>query len=151
MSLHTHHKAEACQTHWIHEQHLGANYPDEPAKIARVPAIPAAHVAIRVILADMLMTESACSCSILLVRIGQHQPIYSLCDKDMLLVLLKLDIMSKIVFGSDLHSPPITTLHYMHRDTFDVACCACHHGCFPDALASHNASKPSSADDLQES
>jgi len=101
-------------------------------------------------LAYMLMTESICSRR-MLVRIRQHQPINSLCDKDMLLLLLKLDIMSKIVFGSNLHSPPITTLHYSHRDTIDVACCACHHGCFPDALASHNASKPSSADDLQES
>jgi len=29
----------------------------------------------------------------------------------MLLLLLKLDIMSKIVFGSDLRPPQITTLH----------------------------------------
>jgi len=102
-------------------------------------------------LAYMLVTESVCSRSTLLVRTRQHQPIYSLCDKDMLLLLLKLDIMSKIVFGSNLHSPPITTSNYIQCDTFDVACCACHHGCFPDAFASHNASKPSSADDLQES
>ncbi len=97
------------------------------------------------------MTESICSRSTLLVRIRQHQPIYSLCDKDMLLLLLKLDIMSEIVFGSNLHSPPITTLHYIHRNTLHVDCRASHHGGFPDAFASHNASKPSSADDLQES
>lgn len=42
----------------------------------------------------------------------------------MLLLLLKLDIMSKIVFGSN-------------------------HGCFSDAFASYNASKPSFADDLE--
>ena len=55
--------------------------------------------------------KSICSRSTLLVSNRQHQPVYSLCDKHMLLLLLKLDIMSKIVFGSNLHSPPITTLH----------------------------------------
>lgn len=116
MSLYTHHKAEACQTHWVHEQHLGANYPNEPAKIARMPAIPAAHVAIRHVrgrcmLAYMLVTRGVCRRSTLLVSIRQYQPVYSLCDKNMLLLLLKLDIMSKIVFGSDLRPPQITTLH----------------------------------------
>jgi len=83
MSLYTHHKAEACQTHWVHEQHLGANYPNEPAKIARMPAIPAAHVAIRHVrgrcmLAYMLVTRGVCRRSTLLVSIRQYQPVYSL-------------------------------------------------------------------------